>query len=97
MRGRRQDTQGGGLTLKRLFKGTVSTFKENELYHCDTHKILHIIDITYILVTLPIKVRATLYPYVNKNELKMVSQILIKVFKLLTKPSPKARNFNLNF
>ena len=51
MRGRRHDTLGGGLIQKKLFTGTVSTFRKNEHFHCDPHKILHIIDITYVLVT----------------------------------------------
>ena len=57
MRGRRHDTLGGGLIQKKLFTGTVSTFRKNEHFHCGPHKILHIIDITYVLVLLSINHR----------------------------------------
>ena len=42
----------GSYTRKVIYRH-ISTFKENELYNCNPHKILHSKDITCVLVTVP--------------------------------------------
>ena len=52
--GWQHDKRGGGLRQKSHFLALRDIFGKNDLYHENPHKILDIIDITYVYLRVPL-------------------------------------------